>query len=72
MNRAAQSALLLLDAVAILTGEGLDQVVIRAFALAIYGAVPASRDVNVLLCMSFGRLKQRQPLKFVGREDSLP
>lgn len=61
-NRAGQSALLLLDVVEILTRERLDYAVIGAFALSIHGAVRASRDVDALLRVPFGRLKRLDEL----------
>lgn len=70
--RAGQSALLLLDVVEILHREGLDYAVIGAFALAVHGAVRASTDVDALLCIDLGRLKQLQvSLRAAGFETIL-
>ena len=48
-KRAGQSALLLLDAIAVLQREKIDYAVIGAFALSAHGIVRASTDVDVLL-----------------------
>jgi hypothetical protein len=55
-HAAGQSALLLLDAEEVLRREGIDYVVIGAFALAVLGTVRASMDVDVLLSVSRERL----------------
>ena|SRR5579864_441596 len=59
-NRPGQSALLLLDVVAILQGEDLDYAVIGAFALSVHGMVRASTDADALLHVDFARLSQLQ------------
>jgi len=51
-----QSALLLLDAIAVLSSEGIDYAVIGAMAASIYGVVRASIDADAVL--SLGRQKQ--------------
>ena len=61
-SRPGQSALLLLDVVAILQGEGLDYAVIGAFALSVHGTVRASTDADALLYVDFARLRQLQEL----------
>lgn len=61
-TQAGQSALLLLDVVEILRREGVNYAVIGAFALSIHGAVRASTDVDALLHVNFGRLKQLKVL----------
>jgi hypothetical protein len=61
-GRPGQSALLLLDVVAILQGEGLDYAVIGAFALSVHGTVRASTDADALLYVDFARLRQLQEL----------
>jgi hypothetical protein len=61
-SRPGQSALLLLDVVAILQGEGLDYAVIGAFALSVYGTVRASTDADALLHVDFARLRRLQEL----------
>lgn len=48
--------------VEILQRESLDYAVIGAFALSVYGAVRASTDVDALLCVNFGRLRQLKGL----------
>jgi hypothetical protein len=53
-----QSALLLLDVAEVLRRDGLDYVVIGAFALSVHGALRASTDVDALLCVKLERLKQ--------------
>lgn len=61
-SRPGQSALLLLDVVAILQGEGLDYAVIGAFALSVHGTVRASTDADALLCVDSARLRQLREL----------
>ena len=55
-QRAGQSALLFLDVVEILTRENIDYLLIGAFALSAHAQVRATRDVDALLCVSYGRL----------------
>jgi predicted nucleotidyltransferase len=55
-DRPGQSALLLLDAVEILRREGVDYLVIGAFALAVHGVIRGSSDVDALLHISERRV----------------
>ena len=48
-KRPGESALLLLDVVDILVGQGVKYAVIGALAASVYGAVRASMDADVLL-----------------------
>jgi len=48
-NRSGESALLLLDAVELLTGQKVEYAVIGALAASIHGAVRASMDADVVL-----------------------
>ena len=48
-NRSGESALLLLDAVELLTGQEIEYAVIGALAASIHGAVRASMDADVVL-----------------------
>ena len=57
-TRPGQSALLLLDAVDILRREGLDYLVIGAFALSAHGVVRASTDADALLSIAPKRLAE--------------
>jgi len=61
-SRPGQSALLLLDVVEVLQGEGLDYAVIGAFALSVFGTVRASTDADALLHVDFPRLRQLREL----------
>jgi hypothetical protein len=56
-TRPGQSALLLLDVVEILRPEGVDYLVIGAFALSVHGVVRASRDADALLSVAPKRLE---------------
>jgi len=56
--RSGQSALLLLDAVDALQQQGVDYLVIGAFALAVHGVVRASTDADALLSIVPARLAQ--------------
>lgn len=53
-----ESALLLLDAVALLTDEGIAYAVIGAMAAAVHGVVRASVDADVVLSVNTARLRQ--------------
>jgi hypothetical protein len=53
-----ESALLLLDAVALLTDEGITYAVIGAMAAAVHGVVRASVDADVVLSVNTARLRQ--------------
>jgi hypothetical protein len=53
-----ESALLLLDAVALLTDEGVSYAVIGAMAAAVHGVVRASIDADVVLSADAARLRQ--------------
>ena len=55
-SKGGQSALLLLDVVDILRREKVDYAVIGAFALAVFGVVRATTDVDALLFTTPGRL----------------
>jgi len=55
-SKGGQSALLLLDVVEILRREKVDYAVIGAFALAVFGVVRATTDVDALLFTKPGRL----------------
>jgi hypothetical protein len=57
-TRPGQSALLLLDAVQILRREGVDYLVVGAFALSAHGVVRASTDADALLSVSPKRLAE--------------
>ena len=61
-DRAGQSALLLLDAVELLRREGVDYLVIGAFALAVHGVIRGSSDVDALLYISDRRLAKLRKL----------
>jgi hypothetical protein len=61
-NRAGQSALLLLDAIEVLSREKIDYIVIGAFALSAHAVVRASSDVDALLHISFARLRKLSSL----------
>ena len=50
-----QSALLLLDAIDVLAGLGVDYAVVGAMAAAVHGAVRASADADAVLSISPGR-----------------
>src|SRR5271155_1246303 len=55
-RRAGQSALLLLDAVAVLNGEGIEYVVIGAMAAAVHGSLRATTDADALLSITAAKL----------------
>ena len=57
-QRAGQSALLFLDVVELLNREHVDYIIIGAFALSVHGMVRASVDVDALLQLPYGRLKE--------------
>jgi len=61
-DRPGQSALLLLDAVEVLRREGVDYLVIGAFALSVHGVVRGSSDVDALLNISARRLAKLHTL----------
>jgi predicted nucleotidyltransferase len=61
-DRPGQSALLLLDAVQILRREGVDYLVIGAFALSVHGVIRGSSDVDALLYISERRLAKLRTL----------
>jgi predicted nucleotidyltransferase len=61
-DRPGQSALLLLDAVDILRSEGVDYLVIGAFALSVHGVVRGTTDVDALLYISERRLAKLRDL----------
>ncbi len=61
-TRPGQSALLLLDAIEILTREHIDYLVIGALALSVHGVVRASRDADALLQISLPRIRKLQPI----------
>lgn len=56
-RRAGQSALLLLDAVAVLAGAGIEYAVIGAMAAAVHGSLRATTDADALLSLSVAKLK---------------
>jgi predicted nucleotidyltransferase len=56
-RRAGQSALLLLDAVAVLTGEGIEYAVIGAMAASIHGSLRATTDADAVVSMTVAKLK---------------
>jgi hypothetical protein len=70
-TRPGQSALLLLDAVEILRREGVDYLVIGAFALSVYGAIRATRDVDALLYTSIAELTRLRELCVESGVDAL-
>ena len=53
-----ESALLLLDAVAVLTDEGVEYAVIGAMAASVHGKVRASLDADAILAAGPARLRQ--------------
>jgi hypothetical protein len=53
-----QSALLLLDAVSVLTSDGIDYAVIGALAASVHGVVRASIDADAVLSINMPRLRQ--------------
>ncbi len=53
-----QSALLLLDAVSLLTSDGIDYAVIGALAASVHGVVRASIDADAVLSINTPRLRQ--------------
>jgi hypothetical protein len=55
-RRAGQSALLLLDAVAVLNGEGIEYAVIGAMAAAVHGSLRATTDADALLSITAAKL----------------
>jgi predicted nucleotidyltransferase len=55
-RRAGQSTLLLLDAVTVLEGEGIEYAVIGAMAAAIHGSVRATTDADALLSTTVAKL----------------
>jgi predicted nucleotidyltransferase len=55
-RRAGQSALLLLDAVAVLEGEVIEYAVIGAMAAAIHGSLRATTDADALLSIPVAKL----------------
>lgn len=57
-QRPGQSALLFLDVVELLNREHIDYLIIGALALSVHGTVRASVDVDALLQLPFGRLKE--------------
>ena len=59
-QKPGQSALLLLDAVELLRREGIDYLVIGAFALSVHGVIRATTDVDALLRISARRLVKLQ------------
>jgi hypothetical protein len=61
-DRPGQSALLLLDAVEILRREGVDYLVIGAFALSVHGVIRGSTDVDALLYISERRIAKLRDL----------
>lgn len=66
-SKGGQSALLLLDVVAVLRREKVDYVVIGAFALTVLGVVRATTDVDALLFTKPGRLpKLAKPFERAG------
>lgn len=56
-RRAGQSALLLLDAIVVLKGEGIEYAVIGAMAASVHGALRATADADALLCVTVSKLK---------------
>jgi predicted nucleotidyltransferase len=56
-KRAGQSALLLLDAVAVLRVESIEYAVIGAMAASIHGSLRATSDADALLSMTVAKLK---------------
>jgi predicted nucleotidyltransferase len=56
-RRPGQSALLLLDAVAVLKGEGIEYAVVGAMAASIHGSLRATSDADALLSMTVAKLK---------------
>jgi hypothetical protein len=71
-SKGGQSALLLLDVVAILRREKVDYAVIGAFALTVLGVVRATMDVDALLFTKPGRLTQlERPFKRAGFDTKL-
>jgi hypothetical protein len=55
-QRAGQSALLLLDAIAVLKEEGIEYAVIGAMAASVHGSVRASADADALLSVTVPKL----------------
>ena len=60
-----QSALLLLDAVSVLTSDGIDYAVIGALAASVHGVVRASVDADAVLSINTPRLRQLEK-RFAG------
>ncbi len=56
-QRAGESALLLLDAVAVLAAEGIEYAVIGAMAASVHGVVRASLDADVVMSLASHRLR---------------
>jgi predicted nucleotidyltransferase len=56
-SRAGQSALLLLDAIAVLRSETIEYAVIGAMAAAIHGSLRATTDADALLSVTVAKLK---------------
>jgi predicted nucleotidyltransferase len=56
-RRAGQSALLLLDAVAVLAEENIEYAVIGAMAASVHGSLRATSDADALLSVSVAKLK---------------
>lgn len=56
-QRAGESALLLLDAVAVLTAEGIEYAVIGAMAASVHGVVRASLDADVVMALTAQQLR---------------
>ena len=71
-RRAGQSALLLLDAIAVLKEQAIDYAVIGAMAASVHGAVRASADADALICVTASRLARLRTLfKKMGFETDL-
>jgi hypothetical protein len=61
-TRTGQSALLLLDAADVLAREGLDYVVVGAFALAVHGTIRGTTDADTVVRASARCLKRAAPV----------
>ncbi|MGC1387998.1 MAG: hypothetical protein WA807_08345 [Steroidobacteraceae bacterium] len=56
-RRAGESALLLLDAVAIMVAEGIEYAVVGAMAASVHGVVRASLDADAVMSLAVHRLR---------------
>jgi predicted nucleotidyltransferase len=71
-RRAGQSALLLLDAIAVLNDEAIEYAVIGAMAASVHGSLRASADADALLSVTVSKLKNlSRAFKTAGFESEL-